>query len=72
MKTVKLNIRLEQKFHSFTIEQWTTPWINSFVWNEFHQSSFMVLGCYKHPLCFEAHKSHFQAFHEYIEITHIS
>jgi len=71
-ETIKLNIRLEQGLHSFTTEQWTMSWIDSFVQSEFHQSSFVVLGCYKHPLYFEAYKSHFDVFYEYLEITHIS
>jgi hypothetical protein len=41
------------------------PRIDSFVQSEIHQSSFLVF-----PL-FEAYKSHFEAFYEYLEINHI-
>ena len=72
METVKSNICLEQRLHTSTTKQWTMPWIDSFVWIEFHQSSFHGTWLLQVSPLFEAYKSHFLAFHECLEMTHIS
>ena len=69
METVKLNIHLEQEFHPVTTEQWTKPWIDSFVRDEISLKSFADTRLHKASPLFEAYKSHFCAFHEYLGIT---
>jgi hypothetical protein len=70
-ETVKLNIHLEQKLHFFTTEQWTMPWIDSFVL-KVSPKSFTDTRLAKASPLVGAYKSNSWAFHEYLETTHIS
>lgn len=48
-------------------------WIDIFVWSEFQLVLFLYyVASYVASTQFETYKSHFEAFHENLEITHIS